>query len=184
MTGSVVTVPIPLMLGPHCDGATDDGANCNQPSERSRRAVDGPFRVALVAMALIAALGSLPASARGGGGGNIPRWGITGGLQSRFRRPRLQPWLLRATLRIQSWFRRTALRLFWPSGLCRTSCVCRPGLRCAAAVVGVGTATAVVGVGAAAATERAAADSSSLVLFMVSSHGYEFRLHSLVSILG
>jgi hypothetical protein len=28
-----------------------------------------PFRVTLVAMALIAALGSLPASARGGGGG-------------------------------------------------------------------------------------------------------------------
>ena len=111
--------------------------------------MSSPFRVALVAMALIAALGSLPASARGGGGGF--HGGDSGGLQSRFRRPRLQPWLLRATLRIQSWFRRTALRLFWPSGLCRTSCVCRPGLRCAAAVVGVGTATAVVGVGAAAA---------------------------------
>lgn len=27
--------------GPICDGATDDGANCNQPSERSPRAADG-----------------------------------------------------------------------------------------------------------------------------------------------
>jgi hypothetical protein len=39
-----------------------------------------PFRVTLVAMALIAALGSLPASAQRGGGGRIPRWGIPGWL--------------------------------------------------------------------------------------------------------
>ena len=48
--------------------------------------MSSPFRVALVAMALIAALGSLPASARGGGGG-FHGGGFQGGFNRGFVGP-------------------------------------------------------------------------------------------------
>ena len=115
-----------------------------------------PFRVTLVAMALVAALGSVPASAQrgGGGGGGFHGRGFQGGFNRGFAGPgfnrgfrpgshRVQPWLLRAALRLQSWLRRAPLRLFWTSRLCRA------GLYRAAALVVVGTTTTTAMVGTA-----------------------------------
>ncbi len=142
---------------------TQCGGNAGRCGVSNRRkAMSPPFHVSLVAIALIAALGSLPASAQRGGGGGFrggfnrgfagpgfnrgfvgPRFGFNRG----FVRPalRLQPWLRRAALRFQPRLRQSPVRLFWASRLCRA------GLRRAAALV-VGTATtALVGLGAAAA---------------------------------
>ena len=114
-----------------------------------------PFRVSLVAMALIDCLGLTPCLGPAGRGRwwRIPRRGLPGGLQSRVRRPWLQPWLRWAALRLQPWLRRSPF--FWASFLRRASCLrwptrlCRAGLRRAAAVVVVATAT-MVGLGTAA----------------------------------
>jgi hypothetical protein len=91
----------------------------------------------------------------------IPGWGFPGWLQSRFRRPWIQPWLRRAALRLQprlcwtafrlqSWLRQSPVWLFGASRLCRARLRRATFLVVGApATLVVGTATtAVVGVGA------------------------------------